>query len=380
MKNSVVKVLAVKDPAVDVYALPQYKVLADFKGEVQFDVTPWSSYQAKMTKALAGEEDYDVVMVAGHLWLGDLVEAGSLAPIEMLEEDIMPALRKECMYKDKTYLSPSFCDGHMVVYRKALLEKVLPSPWGAVITPQQYMEAAKQLAKQKNLEIAPLVLKAHPAEVFTDALPFLRMQGLDVYDFNTGRTNCESEEIINGLEAYCGLKKYAITGTDTYGNEEVAAAIREKKVAMGVTWSGQLGRIYQEDCLEREDLAFTTLSTAWNVTWSFAVNARSEKQETAGRLLRYLRSARIDKVAGAYSGAPVRQESYVLGQDEFPWYACQQQMIERAKPLPVMAQAADKHALFYAEIAQAFAGKKSPAAAMRAVAREISSLEKCGRR
>ncbi|MGL6016918.1 MAG: hypothetical protein ACRCZU_12735, partial [Selenomonadaceae bacterium] len=65
------------------------------------------------------------------------------------------------------------------------------------------------------------------------------------------------------------------------------------------------------------------------------------------------------------------------GQAEFPWYDCQQQMIERAKLLPVMARAADKHALFYAELAKAFAGEKTPAAAMRAVAREISPLETC---
>ncbi len=43
----------------------------------------------------------------------------------------------------------------------------------------------------------------------------------------------------------------------------------------------------------------------------------------------------------------------------------------------VMARAADKHALFYAELAKAFAGEKTPAAAMRAVAREISPLETC---
>ena len=377
MKDSVVKVLAVKDPAVDVYVLPQYNVLADFKGAVQFDVIPWSSYQAKMTKALAGEEDYDVVMVAGHLWLGDLVDAGCLAPIEALEEDIMPALRQECMYKDKTYLSPSFCDGHMVVYRKELLEQVLASPWGAVITPQQYIEAAKQLAQQKNAGIAPLAMKAHPSEIFTDALPFMRMQGVDAYDLQTGRANCDNEELITGLEAYCALKKYAIAGTDMYGNEEVAAAVREKKVAMAVTWSGQLGRIYQEDCLDRQALGFSTLSTAWNVTWSFAVNARSERQEQAGQLLRYLRSSGIDAIAGAYSGAPVRRENYARGQAEFPWYDCQQQMIERAKLLPVMARAADKHALFYAELAKAFAGEKTPAAAMRAVAREISPLGTC---
>lgn len=362
MNNTVIKVLAVADPAVAVYVDKRFNILEQFGEEVQFDVVPWAEYYKTMLEVFAGKASYDIIMVAGHLWLRDFAEKGYLAPIEIEEEDILPAILREMKYENQTYLSPSFCDGHMIVYRKSILKEKYGRLFEDIISPEEYIKAAASLGSDNGM--APIAMKAHSSEIFTDALPFLRMEGQDVYDVNTLDVICNRTDIIKGLENYCNLRKFAPKDTDTYGNEQIAEAIQKKKAAMAITWSGQLGVVYNEACIEKEDLGFATFDTAWNVTWSFAVSANSQNKEKAKDLLRFLRSPQIDTIAGGYSGAPVRRQSYIDGMEQYPWYSCQLGMIENAKPIPNIKAAGDKNGVFYEEIANAFAGKKSPGEAM----------------
>ncbi len=371
--DRVVKVLAVADPAVSVYVDKKFKILDKFDGDVQFDVVPWAKYYSTMMDVFAGKAFYDVIMVAGHLWLRDFVESGYLIPIEFEEEDILPGIVQEIKYKEFTYLSPSFCDGHMIVYRKKILQEKYGKLFDEVITPHEYIQAAINVAY--NDQMAAVAMKAHQSEIFTDALPFLRMGGQDVYDKNTFKVNCNNSNVINGLKSYCVMKKLAPKDTDTYGNEEIAEAIQKKKAAMAVTWSGQLGVVYNEDCEDKEDLGFATFDTAWNVTWSFAISSNSKNIEKANELLRYLRSPEVDLIAGAHSGAPVRRNSYTDGMNKYPWYSCQLRMLENAQPIPCIKSAGDKNGILYEEIANAFTGAKPPELAMEDAERKINEID-----
>jgi multiple sugar transport system substrate-binding protein len=145
---------------------------------------------------------------------------------------------------------------------------------------------------------------------------------------------------------------------------------------MAVTWSGQLGVVYTASCIEKEDLGFTTFSTAWNVTWSFAISSNSQNKEKAEKLLRFLRSPQVDKIAGGYSGAPIRRQSYLDGLNQYPWYACQLSMFENAKPIPNIEAAGDKNNVFYEEITNAFAGRKSPKKAMTDAEQRINQIDR----
>jgi len=218
-------------------------------------------------------------------------------------------------------------------------------------------------------------MKAHESEIFTDALPFLRMEGIDVYDEKTETIQCDREEVIHGLEKYIGLKAFAFQDTDTYGNEEVARKFQSKEAVMGVTWSGQMGTVMSEACMEKEDLGFATFSTAWNVTWSFAISSGCQKVEQAKTLLQFLRSKEIDEKAGSVSGAPVRRGSYLSLMEAYPWYRCQLAMFEHARLLPDLSKAGDKNGVLYHQIALAFAGEKTPREAMLDAKREIKKLE-----
>lgn len=363
------KVLAVADPAVMAYV--DQKLLEGFSHPVEMDVFPWSEYYSTMIQVFEGKAYYDIIMVAGHLWKRDFVEKGYLAPITYEEEDILPVIAKEMKYAGKQYLSPSFCDGHIIVYRKSVIKEVLGKEFGDTVTPKEYFVAAKKLSEAGHF----IAMKADESEIFTDALPFLRMEGMDVYDAATESIQCEKEEIINGLEKYVSLKKFALSDTDTYGNVEVAKKLQSKEAAMGVTWSGQMGVVMSDDCLEKEDLGFATFSTAWNVTWSFAISSASKNIVLAEKLLQFLRTKEIDQKAGSVSGAPVRKESYLSFMEKYPWYRCQLAMFEHAKLLPDLLNAGDKNGVLYHQIALALAGEKSPKEAMMDAQIEIMKLE-----
>ncbi len=371
MEQEMLKVLAVADPAVESYLDEELGIVKGYGGNVEFHIVAWADYYPMMMKAFAGEADYDIVMVAGHLWLRDFVEKGYLSELDFEEEDILPVIAEEMKYKGKAYLSPSFCDGHMILYRKSELFRVLGKTFEHVITPQEYIETAK--AYKEACGKQAVAMKADQSEIFTDALPFLRMYGGDVYD-SRGIPVCGKKETVKGLQAYMELKAYAMKDTETFGNGEIASAIRENRAAMAVTWSGQMGEIFKEGCIESSDLGFCTFSTAWNVTWSFGICLSSGKKKAAEEFLKYLRSPEVDQKAGKKSGAPVRRASYLEGAGECPWFPVQQKMMELAKPLPCLSNAGEKNGVFYAKIFEAFTGKKTAEEAMKEALQNIDSM------
>ena len=363
------KVLAVADPAVMSYV--DLKLIDQYPDEVKMDVFPWADYYSTMLEVFEGKADYDVIMVAGHLWKRDFVEKGYLAPLSYEEEDILPVIAREMKYEGIQYLSPSFCDGHIIVYRKSILKAVLGKEFGDTVAPQEYAEAAQRL-HQAGYRIA---MKADESEIFTDALPFLRMGGTDVYDEKTGLIQCDREEVILGLKKYTELKSAAFSDTETYGNEAVAEKIRSKEAVMAVTWSGQMGTVINETCIDKDDLGYATFSTAWNVTWSFAVSSGTPRKKEAEELLRFLRSAEIDGRAGSVSGAPVRRGNYLPLMEKYPWYRCQLAMFDNAKLLPDLANAGEKNGVLYHQIALTFSGAKTSEEAMRDAMKQIKELE-----
>ncbi len=366
--SDMIRVLAVGDPAVKGYIEEKEEIISKFNGNVAFDIVPWNEYYDKLMDVLQGKTSYDIVMVAGHLWKQDFVDLNYLEPLEFENEDILPVIAEE-MYSDKIpYLSPSFCDGHMIVYRKKEVKEILGKELAEVLTPQEYIEIAKCMNESER----QIVMKADKSEIFTDAIPFMRMFGGAIYHPITHEIQCDKQEVVDGLEQYCMLKEAAIDGTENCGNEEVVEALKTKKAIMGITWSGQLGVVSNEiDC---EELGFSTLSTAWNVTWSFAISSKSKHVEQSQKLLEYLRSTQVDEIVGRYSGAPVRASSYEKGKDLYPWYSCQLKMINNAKPLPDLLNAGEKNGILYQEIAEAFVGNKTASEAMKDAQAKIALI------
>ena len=354
------RILAVADPAVQGY--PQERILENAPLACSMDILPWKEYYPAMMDSFQGRRDYDIVMVAGHLWLKELADQGFLAPVDAPEPDILSGLCHDLSYENTWYLVPSFFDGHIIVYRRELPG----TPWPMIMTPQEYIRQLEALYASGKREF--LAIKADTSEIFTDALPFMRMYGGDAYD-ETGREICSTPEAIRGLESYCRLKKYELPGTGSFGNEEVMAALLDKKALAAITWSGQLGLLGSRAA----EFGFSVLTTGWNTVWSFGINRRSDAVPQCRQLLRYLSSTAVDQRVSTGSGTPLHMGFY--DPPVYPWCEAQRHMTELARPLPYISRAGEKNAVFYGLIAQAFAGRISPKEAMQQAEEQLRSLQ-----
>ncbi len=368
-----IRILGVEDPAVLGYVENLERLKKKSPYDLEFRMVAWVEFYDSMMRSFKGEEQFDIVMVAGHLWLNDFVQKDYLEPLDLDGDgQIMPTILKEMTMGGKNYLSPSFCDGHMVVYRKDVINSILGHNLEAVITPEDYAQLA-QLIYNKN-GVPSIAMKAHASEIFTDALPFLRAKGAMVYD-EQGKVIEDEKVLEEGIKFYNLLKTYAMKDTQTFGNTEVKSAIKDRKIPLAITWSGQLGDIFSKEDIFDDQIGFSTLTTAWNVTWSFAIPKLGNQKDEAKEVLQFLRSKEVDQLIAPYSGAPVLESTYAKGERIYPWYSVQKKMLAQAKPLPYVQNAGDKNQIIYAQLYESFLGNKSPQDAAKAIIQGIKALE-----
>lgn len=383
--ENVLKVLAVADPAVLAYTDPKYAIVDSFtnnnKVTVDFNIVSFDKYYETMMAVFAGKEHYDIVMVAGHLWLKDFVNQGFLTEVkyptskEYDREDIIEVITREMLVNGNPYLYPSFCDGHILLYRKSVVEKVLGNPLPKGVDTDTVLSLASRCDHVDNMR--GIAMKAHSSEIFLDFLPYLRNEGVDAFDLVNHTPTFNNEKGVKALEKYLSLKNFAPENTHTFGNDEVREAFQQKEVALAITWGGQLGVVLDNRCIDVHDVGFAAIKTAWNVTWSFAISNRSTNKELANQFLAYLTSANIDRVIGGYAGSPVRRTTYLTDSQKYNWYDVHLKLIEEyAKPLPMMDKAGEKTTPLYEQIYDAFTGEKSAADALKEAENRVLEIDR----
>lgn len=329
-----INILAVNDPAVQAYVDPNIDIIGEIRDnlrcDVEIDIVDFVDYYDRLMSAF--ETDYyDIVMVAGHLWLGSFIKNDYLSPIHIHNspsyefEDVLASIRKEMFYGENQYLLPSFCDGHMVLYRKSDFQEAL----NPVTTP---MEIYTSLKNTFVPEDKPFVLKAHPSEVFLDMLPYFRAYDVEPFDAH-GQALFNTEVGIKAVKVYKDMMAYCPKETLSYGNEEVKVALMQKQCKAGVTWGGQLGALMGDGCIEAEDIGFSMLKKPWNVTWSFGLNSKSKNPSLSVQVMQILTMKEMDKAVGRICGNPTRQSNFNEDKNNYPWYSPVQQMIESYEPL-----------------------------------------------
>lgn len=327
-----IRILGVGDPAVYTYVDNWEKIIKpiekEFNIKIDIQIYSFNEYYEKLMKAFKDDE-YDIVMVAGHLWLPYFVEEGFLSPLyddnnDGKLGDVLKSIKKEMYYKDKQFLYPSFCDGHILVYRKNRLDI-------QILDTISIVDIVKQLQKQQpNKQFA---LKAHPSEIFLDILPYFRalkvnfindIKMIDSYDL----------EVEEAIRLYKTAMSFCDLNVETFGNEEVMMRLQSGTVDMAVTWGGQLGALMGEECVKPEELGFAALEESWNVTWSFGLNANSKNKNLATKVMEKLSEKEVDKEVGRKCGNPTRFSNFLEDEAKYPWYVVVRKMIENAEPLP----------------------------------------------
>lgn len=370
-----VNVLAVGDPATYVYVGEKNNFLKKFEAKtgihVNFDIVEWADYYGTLLDSFDTYK-YDIVMVAGHLWLQEFVEKGYLLELksDFTEDydykDIISSIRKEIELNNRKYLLPSFCDGHILLYRKSEVN----NNFGNRVSLDDVIDFVKNnVEDQKDT----FVLKSHPSEIFLDFLPYLRNEGVDAFD-NDGIPLFNTQCGVRALEKYIDMKQYCAKNVAEFGNEEVLKTIQENKCKLGVSWGGQLGQIMNENCVNPKDLRFASLETSWNVTWSFGINKLCQDQDSAEQFLTYITSKEVDKKVGAYCGNPTRTSSFKSGEKNYRWYPILLNMLENAQPLPHLANTGQLIGMVTEAITKAFNGEISAKEALDEAYNKIMQL------
>jgi multiple sugar transport system substrate-binding protein len=334
-----ISILAVNDPAVQAYVDPDINIIKEIESalhcQLSIDIIDFVDYYDRLMQAFE-TGDYDIVMVAGHLWLASFIEKGYLSPIEIQPsasydyEDVLKRIREEMCYQGQQYLLPSFCDGHMVLYRRPAFVEA----FNTVVTP---MDIQLTLEKEFDKTLAPFVLKAHPSEVFLDVLPYFRAYDVEPFDAK-GQPTFNTQAGYQAVKSYKAMLQYCPSETLSYGNDEVKKALQEKACTIGITWGGQLGAVMNHQCIDPETIAFSVLKKPWNVTWSFGLNHKSQKQDLAVAVMQLLTIKEIDREVGRICGNPTRYANFDEDRKHYSWYTQVQHMIENYVPLSSFPQ------------------------------------------
>ncbi len=343
-----IRILAVSDPAVYGYTDETINIISHYEKsndiKVTFDIVEWESYYSTLIDSFTSYK-YDVVMVAGHLWLAEFVNKNYLKEIDVSNNleydfhDILEVIQDEMKLNDKLYLLPSFCDGHMLAYRS---DKVsIKSDENISIK-----DIKSYLGDPKN---SKTVLKAHSSEIFLDFLPYLRAFGNDAFD-ELGKPLFNNENGIKALNHYKDMLKYSDSDTLNYGNSEVLESIQKDKVLMAISWGGQIGQILNDKCINKENLKFIGLKESWNVTWSFGIPSTTNKDEEALKFIKYLSSKKVDSLIGSYCGNPTRKSTFINDQYKNKWYPSLLKMLTTSSSLPNLLNTGELIGIFTSEI------------------------------
>ncbi len=389
-----IKILGVADPAVLTYTDTDNNIISKWSEisgvEVSFSILPWAEYFSALMKTLDGSKgnrksDYDIVMVAGHLWLQDFVNRGFLQPLKGIREaiakygpyeDILPRIRDEIELGGPIWLTPSFTDGHIIFYKKDRIFELTGQKLPETMKPSEYLELVKEIGRNPAVGNKKfLAMKAHPSEIFLDWLPFYYEGGKGIFDddfnllFNTPEAAC-------ALGRYLELKEFALPGADVSGNEEVCTALQSDDCLIGVSWGGQASFIVNDEILKDNSMGFATFNTPWNVSWSFGVPAGTNLTGEVTDFLAYLASPEVDRIIGKGAGSPVRSASYNDDKSALPWYPIQREMVSRSKSLPGFTGSGDVYGLFYKWIFKAFTGEVTREKALTELEKEVSTALK----
>jgi len=372
---SMLNIIGPNDPALDALAaaLAQRPEL-----NAQLRIIPWPQYRQTLMAGLHAEESpWQAAFAPGHIWLPELAHhhlLAALGPLLAKTEpevraaydagDIIPAVAEECRYEGEDYLLPLFTDGHILFYLEKCFDFADEVP---VVSTHDIASLARQAHHPpKHYGLA---LKADASEIFTDWLPYLWEAGGRIFD-DAGQPELDNPTNIEALAYYCSLASLCPPTTSSYGNAEIAGALRAGEAALVATWGGQAAPIFLDDASSPLPYRAAVFPTPWNATWGVGIpaNQPEARQQQALSALMQVMGPATDRAVIRTAGSPVRASTYTpAALSRYPWLAAQREMLRRARPLPADPRLGLFLGDLYAYVHRAFTGEMTPADALQAV-------------
>lgn len=385
-QGSTIHILAVGDPAVDVYRAdrPITQAWKQATGmAVDLEIVAWPDYVGKVFEVLgANDSTYDVVMAPGFFWLPSFASSGWLVPLDSLLEkladawhayddaDIMPNLRAEMSFGGQRYLLPSFAEVQMIFYRKDWIEEAGVGPVPIPLPVERFAEIARALHNP------PLRygthLKGGTAESFPEWLPFHSALGGELFDSDErpvfgGQAGLKSLSFLANLKDVCGPD---MAQSD---NDSVLHLMRDGKLGIVNHWSGQAAlaaaRVHNPQYADR--YGYSYFEHPWGSVWSFGVTSASQNKLAATAYLLWATNAENDRLQGQHSGSPARLSTFAAG-DDHPWYPALRAALEHKRTFPSFVSFSERLGALYELVHEVLAGTSSVDAALQDAVRKTT--------
>lgn len=358
------------------------QMIAEFEKQnnckVEVTELSWNDGKTKLLAAFNSKTAPDV-MEFGSDWVAQFSSSGVLKeiPKDLAHLDnFIDWSTQPCMWKDKIYAMPWVVDTRVLYVNKALLEQAgingMPATMNDVLTMSEKVQA-----QSGNNGFG--ANGADPHKVYKKILPFFWSNGGDVFN-TSGGCVINSPENIAALELYVQLSRAGLIDTQ----KQLDAAFAQGKLAFWNSGGWLADKIGRENPL----LDYTVIplpAIAGEHGTSFAggeylsINAATEKQELATKLLQYLTNGKTAlgfckqiTEAGFPADKVAFKDTYFASH---PIRSIFSKQLQNAKMTPVHAKWLDVEVVIENAVVDALYGNKTPEQALNDAAYLISKLK-----
>jgi ABC-type glycerol-3-phosphate transport system substrate-binding protein len=353
--------------------------------KVEIEQVPYSNMYEKLVPQLSGPEKsgtYDVVAV-DYYWPGEFARSGWMLPLDDL------------IARDKTDLSgiiPAFFDVNGKVDGKTYYIPYFPYPMGIVYrkdlniqipkTMEEYVAYTKSLKKP---DLAGAAMQGAPTDpIAMEWLNFLFANGGDLYAADLKTPTVNNEIGLKALNQYMDMiDNAAQTGAAGANLDDASNLFAQGKAATMVTYISIFAGVFQDAAtsavVDKWDIAPMPGTGKGNVgVWSFGVPKSSKNAGAAWEFVKWVTARDIAHQRALKGGSPAYSDFYsdpaILA--KFPYLTKALDILKAGKGLPLITKQQDLVATLGRELSEAASKRKSPQAALDAIAAKLTELAK----
>jgi ABC-type glycerol-3-phosphate transport system substrate-binding protein len=351
--------------------------------KVVIEQVPYSNMYEKLVPQLSGPAksgSYDVVAV-DYYWPGEFARSGWMLPLDdLIARDktdlsgIIPAFFDVNGKVDgKTYYVPYFPYPMGIVYRKDLNVKV-PG------TMEELVAYAKSLKKGDMYGAAMQGAPTDP--IAMEWLNFLFANGGDLYEKDLKTPAVNNAVGLKALTQYLDMMDNAAqTGAAGANLDDASNTFAQGKAAMMVTYVTIFAGFFQDatksSVVDKWDVAAMPGTHQGNVgVWSFGVPKSSKNDGAAWEFIKWVTSEKIARQRALKGGSPAYTKFYSDPEilKLFPYLTKAMDILNNGKGLPMITKQQDLVATLGRELSEAASKRKTPQAALDAIAAKLTEL------
>lgn len=361
--------------------LPDFEAKTGIK--VQFELLAYSNMYEKLVPQLSGPEKsgtYDVVSV-DYYWPGEFARSGWMLPLDdWIARDkadfsgmIQAFFDVNGKVDGKTYFVPYYTYPMGLVFRKDLNIQI-PK------TMEEYVALAKSL---KKTDFAGAAMQGAPTDpIAMEWLNYLYANGGDLYAADLKTPTINNEIGLKALTQYMDMIDNAgQTGAAGANLDDALNQFASGKAATMISYVIWASSNFQDPKIsqvaDKWDIAPMPGTGVGNVgVWSFGVPKSSKNPDAAWEFVKWVSNVDSARARALKGSAPVYSSFYTDAEilKVSPQLGKALAILKTGKGLPLITKQQDLVATLGRELSEAVSKRKTPQAALDAIAAKLTEL------